>query len=142
MTIGYEGVTIGQFLDTLAAAGVTTLLDVREIAASRRKGFAKTALRENLAAAGIDYRHEPRLGSPRALRHRFRGDGDRARFFAGFEAHLANQRPLVEQLARELSGTVALMCFERDHRDCHRSSVAGMLRDITRLEPRHLYCRD
>jgi len=32
MTIGYEGSSVEDFLSTLTAAGVTTLLDIREIA--------------------------------------------------------------------------------------------------------------
>jgi uncharacterized protein (DUF488 family) len=48
LTMGYERANIEDFLATLRSLGVTALLDVREIASSRRRGFAKTALRENL----------------------------------------------------------------------------------------------
>jgi uncharacterized protein (DUF488 family) len=137
-TIGYEGVGVTDFLATLTAAGVTTLLDVREIAGSRRKGFAKTPLREHLAEAGIHYRHEPALGSPREIRHRLREDGNLDQFFRDFDKHLATQQPLLKQLARDLSGHIALMCYERDYRQCHRASVARELGRLTGLEPQHL----
>jgi uncharacterized protein (DUF488 family) len=136
-TIGYEGASVEDFLTTLKAAGVTTLLDVREFAGSRRKGFAKTALRENLATAGIGYRHEPALGSPRELRHRLREDGHYERFFRDFDRYLAGQQPLLKQLACELSGTVALLCYERNYQECHRKSVAAALGQITGLTPQH-----
>ncbi len=72
VTIGYEGADFADFLATLDTLGVTTLLDIRELPMSRRRGFAKTALREGLATVGIAYRHEPRLGSPKAIRHQLR----------------------------------------------------------------------
>jgi uncharacterized protein (DUF488 family) len=138
LTIGYEGASVGDFLATLTAAHVTTLLDIREFAGSRRKGFAKTALRQNLAGAGIDYRHEPALGSPRDIRNQLREDGRHDRFFRDFERYLTSQQPLLKQLAGELSGTVALLCYERDFRECHRKSVSIALGQLANLAPRHL----
>lgn len=137
ITIGYEGADASDFLATLELAGVTTLLDIREMAMSRRKGFAKTALRQGLASVGIDYVHEPRLGSPKAIRHQLRDDGDYAKFFREFGRYLKTQHGLLEQLASELKGTVALLCFERDHAVCHRRAVADALRAITGIEPKH-----
>jgi uncharacterized protein (DUF488 family) len=137
ITIGYEGADFKDFLATLKIENVTQLLDIRELPMSRRKGFSKTALREGLASIGIDYRHEPWLGSPRAIRHRLREDGDYARFFRAFARHLDRQTTLLNELAAELEGTVALLCYERDHRQCHRSIVAEVLGEITGLEPKH-----
>jgi len=68
-TIGYEGAALEDFLDTLRQAGVTKILDVREIPISRRKGFSKTVLEQALSGYDIDYQHELRLGSPREMRH-------------------------------------------------------------------------
>jgi uncharacterized protein (DUF488 family) len=138
LTMGYEAAGMEDFLATLSDRGVTTLLDVREVARSRRPGFAKTALREHLATAGIDYRHEPRLGSPRALRQRVRQDGNHARFFEDFERYLATQQALLARIAGESSGTVLLLCYERDYRQCHRASVAAALGALTGLTPEHL----
>lgn len=137
VTLGYEGAGIDDFLATLAALGVTTLLDVRELPMSRRKGFAKTALREGLARVGIGYRHERALGSPKAIRHQLRDDGDYARFFAAFRRHLDAQGALLDRLAHELAGTVALLCVERDPATCHRSVVADALGARMGLVPRH-----
>lgn len=137
-TIGYEGASIPDFLATLKAAGVTLLLDVREFAGSRRKGFAKTALRQHLDSIGIGYRHEPALGSPRDIRSQLRQDGRHERFFRDFDRYLATQQPLLKQLAGELSGTVALLCYERNYQECHRKSVAAALAQLTSLKPQHL----
>lgn len=137
VTIGYEGADFADFLATLDTIGVTTLLDIRELPISRRRGFAKTALREGLAGVGIAYRHEPRLGSPKVIRHQLRDDGDLKRFFRDFGRYLGTQGDLLEQLADELTGTVALLCYERDHTTCHRNTVANALSDLIGLKPKH-----
>ena len=64
-TIGYEGASLGDFIATLAAAGVKRVIDVREVAQSRRPGFSKSALRTALAEAAIDYHHIRQLGDPK-----------------------------------------------------------------------------
>ena len=137
ITIGYEGADFQHFLGTLQTLGVTTLLDIRELPMSRRRGFAKTALREGLASVDIQYRHEPRLGSPKDIRHQLRDDGDYKKFFKDFGKHLKQQGDLLELLTQELSGTVALLCYERDHTTCHRLSVAEALSELTGIKPKH-----
>ena len=64
VSIGYQGRTPAELLRLLAAERVTRLLDVRELPLSRRKGFSKTALRDRLERAGIEYRHLPAAGNP------------------------------------------------------------------------------
>ena len=63
-TIGYEHASVPGFLAALTRAGVEVLVDVRAVASSRRKGFAKTALAANLETVGIDYLHLRGLGTP------------------------------------------------------------------------------
>ena len=122
-TIGYEQTTVGDFLAALKAAEVEVVADVRAIASSRRPGFAKSALRGNLAEAGIGYVHFRALGTP--------ADG-RAAARAGKHAELeriyAGQLELPEAIAAgaELADLarekrVALLCYERDPACCHRT---------------------
>jgi len=138
MTIGYEGSTLEQFLATLKLAGVTTLLDVRELPLSRRKGFSKNALSEALRVVGINYRHERDLGSPKAIRHQLHEDGDYEQYFADFGKYLKQHKGLLAELAASLNGGVALMCFERDPLTCHRSAVAKQLGSLCGLNVKHL----
>ena len=49
---------------TLRAAGVQTVLDVRDRPLSRRAGFSKKSLAASLEAAGIGYVHLRALGTP------------------------------------------------------------------------------
>ncbi|MEW8439700.1 MAG: DUF488 domain-containing protein [Candidatus Thiodiazotropha taylori] len=137
-TIGYEGANIDDFIKTLRCMGVNTLLDVREIPISRKKGFSKTRLREELIRAGIYYRHEKMLGSPKPVRDKLKISGDYTLFFREFDRHLKQQDDLLEILADDLQGSVALMCYERNYQECHRSSVARALGDLVGVEPKHI----
>ena len=107
----------------LTGAGVAVLADVRALPLSRRPGFSKTALAAALAEAGIEYRHFKALGTPadgraaaRAGRH-----AELERIYAGQlqlpEAMAAGAQ--LADLARERH--VALLCYERDARVCHRT---------------------
>ena len=41
MTIGYEGASIDDFVETLRYSSVSTLVDIRELPLSRKKDFLK-----------------------------------------------------------------------------------------------------
>ena len=138
LTIGYEGALLQDFLETLSAARVSRLLDVRELPISRRKGFSKTALTVALADVRIAYQHERGLGSPRHIRHRLRDDGDFQRYFTDFREYLSTQRLLLDDLAASLVGPVALLCYERNPAECHRSVVATALAKRAKTTVQHL----
>ncbi|HYI40805.1 MAG TPA: DUF488 domain-containing protein [Allosphingosinicella sp.] len=125
-TIGYEGKIQAEFLDALQAAGVALVLDVRAVAASRRPGFSKTALAAGLRERGIGYLHLRALGTPAEGRQAARA-GRVAEMRAIYavqletpEAGLAMEQALAEASARP----AALLCYERDAPDCHRSMLA------------------
>src|ERR1051325_8917998 len=113
MTIGYEGLTPRKFLDLMRRCGVERIIDVRELATSRRPGFPKTALSNSLNCAGIAYTHLPELGCPRAIRHDYREDRNWARYTKRFCAYLATCDDTLQALA-ELTSVerCCLLCFE------------------------------
>lgn len=140
LTIGYEGSTPEAFDAALAAAGIELVVDVRAIAASRRRGFAKTALSDRLSDAGIRYIHLRELGDPKPGRDAARA-GRWAEFRAIFTAHLATPEA-VGGLAR-LSELVvrqrtALLCYEADAAQCHRTIVAERVARGCELVVAHL----
>jgi uncharacterized protein (DUF488 family) len=137
-TIGYENSSISEFINTLHFSNVTFLLDIREIPVSRRKGFSKIALSQRLTKEGIGYRHEGALGSPKPIRDRLRETGDFSKFFEQYDRYLLTQKDLLETLADELTGSVVLLCYERNPEQCHRKSVARELSKITGQKPMHL----
>jgi uncharacterized protein (DUF488 family) len=124
-TFGYEGFDIESFMVRLKTLGVESIVDVRELPLSRKKGFSKTALGERLKQAGIGYFHAPALGCPRPIRNRYREDGDWRAYTRDFQTYLATQEATVQQLARFAgSSAVCLICFEADFNFCHRTYVA------------------
>lgn len=141
-TIGYEGASLADFLDRLESEGVNVLVDVRELPLSRRRGFSKSQLAELLERHGIRYMHRRELGAPRKIRHELRETGDYQKYFERFNAYLRTQREALERLACECVGAVALMCFERDPQECHRSAVARELAKLADLRPIHLDVRE
>ena len=128
-TIGYESQTQDAVIARLKAAGVETLVDVRAVAASRRAGFSKTLLAASLAEAGIGYVHLRQLGTPKPGREAAR-KGRIAEMTAIFAEHMAEPGAQLELAsAKELAGErrIALLCFEADHRGCHRDILARMI---------------
>ncbi len=128
-TIGYEGTTVNAVLATLRTAGVTLLLDVRAVAASRKPGFSKRQLAAGLDAAGIGYVHLQGLGTPKPGRDAVRS-GHAERMVPIFLAHMQGDRAQAELAqAVELAwgSRACLLCFERDHMTCHRRLVAEMI---------------
>jgi len=125
LTIGYEGADLAAFIACLHEAEVATLVDVREMPLSRKKGFSKAALSDELRDAGIGYVHMRSLGCPREIRLRHRSDGSWTRYTRDFLAYLSTQREAVDDLAA-LAGerTCCVMCFEADFGACHRTFVA------------------
>lgn len=139
-TIGYEGASLADFIATLQRSGVMRVLDIREIAQSRRRGFSKNVLATALGEVGISYSHLRQLGDPKQGREAARR-GDIARFQSIFEDHL--QLPETKQallLAAEICRNEAtvLLCFERNPQLCHRTLVAKRLTDLCSLSVRHL----
>jgi len=141
-TIGYEGTTPARLIATLQDAGVRELVDVRELANSRRPGFAKRALAEALAKSGIAYRHLRPLGTPAAGRAAARA-GRTAEMRRIFAAHLAGteaQAALAALAAAAAAAPVCLLCLEADPARCHRRLVAEAVREhgdfaVTDLQP-------
>jgi uncharacterized protein (DUF488 family) len=129
-TIGYEGTDIERFVQTLKAVGVEVLADVRAVALSRKKGFSKTALRNRLTEAGIDYIHFNALGDPKPGREAARaGKYDLFRKIYGKHLATVDAQAALKDLetAVKLKAT-CLLCFERDPNVCHRSIVTQALR--------------
>ena len=133
LTIGYEGCTIGGVIAALKAAGVSLLIDVRAVAASRKPGFSKRQLAAALDEAGIRYVHLQGLGTPKSGRDAVRA-GHPERMVPIFNEHMTSDRAQVElAMAKDLvrESKACLLCFERDPAHCHRRIVAGLVCEET-----------
>lgn len=139
-TIGYEGATPDAFDAALAAAGVEVVVDVRDVAVSRRRGFSKSALAARLAERGIDYIHLRGLGDPKPGRLAARA-GDFTKFRRIFADHMqgeAAQAGLARLNAIIGSSRAALLCYEADPAQCHRSIVANLIAQRSDIDIIHL----
>jgi len=139
-TIGYEKVGQADFVAALKDAKIKTLIDVREVANSRRAGFSKKSLAAALDEAGIAYIHMKPLGTPKAGREAAR-KGDTKTMSRIFEAKMVepeSQLALSEAAELAKKGRVCLMCLEHDWRECHRTIVAQHLADEFGVKPAHL----
>jgi uncharacterized protein (DUF488 family) len=122
-TVGYQGVDV----DTLAAAahkaGVTIVVDTRRHPTSRRPSFRREALRGSLQTHGLRYVSEPLLGVPKKVRPLARSRP--WLFRAAYRGVLHRAASVLEDTIR-LAGqeTIALLCFEAEAGECHRSLLA------------------
>lgn len=129
-TIGYEGRTPEAFSLDLETNGIRRLIDVREIAFSRKPGFSSGRLSQFLAGRGIEYIHIRVLGSPKAIRDEFKHNDDFDSFADAYRRHLVQQTESLNLLLESaLEKPTAIMCFERDPARCHRSIIASELQE-------------
>ncbi|MCJ2037096.1 DUF488 family protein [Methylobacterium sp. J-068] len=126
-TIGYEGLDSERLGVALGDAAVATLVDVRAVANSRKRGFSKTALRTNLEEAGLTYAHMRALGTPKAGRQAARAH-DAAlmrRIYCEEVLDTADGGLALDALCDLAArAPTCLLCFERDPALCHRRVLA------------------
>ena len=155
-TIGVYGFDLPSFLSALEAAGVGTVLDVRQRRGVRGSQYAwanSRRLQASLAEAGLEYRHHPELAPTTELRElqyaedARGGVGKRSRVElapAYVERYMreildgADLEPIAARLASDRPA--ALMCVERDPEACHRSLIASRFAsehgaDVVHLRP-------
>ena len=139
-TIGYEGAALPDFLYTLKMAGVTRVVDIRAVPQSRRPGFSKRVLAAALSEAGIAYEHQKPLGDPKEGRDAARA-GDYIRFRNVYTQHLSTveaRTALVELETTAKYEHCALLCYERNPKECHRALVTLELTRKTAFDVQHL----
>lgn len=128
ISVGYEGRSVDELIASLIDQGVSVLVDVRLTPLSRKPGLSKKRLAQALAEHGINYLHLPALGNPKDNRASLRsGDPASHKRFAEL-LHTDAGATALSHVAELLDDqTVALLCFERSHSQCHRQLVADQL---------------
>jgi len=138
-TIGYEGMRIEDFLSLLREHDIETIVDIRELPLSRKPGFSKKALAETLNLGGLEYVHLPALGCPKAIRDRYRADGNWQSYRRGFLKYLKTQNAIIVELsALAAYSNCALLCFEADFNFCHRAMVADAVKQTNGMRVSHI----
>ena len=115
-SIGYQGLSVQEFIRKLEGAGIGLVADVRAVPLSRKPGFSKNVLAAHLKKAGIDYVHVASAGNP-------------THSLKAYATHLRKDRTGVDDLQKVIAGRrrVAVLCFEADPAECHRSLLLAGL---------------
>ena len=124
-TVGYTGRDIEQFIKIIQAAGVSTVVDIRNAPVSQYKpDFSKENLRNHLAGKNINYDHRPDFGVPTDIRRQAAEAGSRGTIWEWYQDNVIGKLA-DDGLAKitKSNGTVAFMCVEVAPEDCHRHLV-------------------
>ena len=124
-TIGYQGLSQEDFFKRIVSNGVETVIDVRAVPHSRKKGFSKKGLALRSSELGIRYEHIGSLGTPEDIRKEFKANGDFEEFTELYLNNLAGEIDTISNLSDKIMTSVCcLLCYEKAASECHRSIVA------------------
>lgn len=121
ITVGYEGLSIDEFLMRLIQEKVQILADVRKNPWSMKFGYKKFTLNSFCKNVGIEYINYPSLGISGVHRKHLKSKSEYDALFNRFRGELIqkeNELITLKQMAEE--GRIALMCFEQNPAFCHR----------------------
>ncbi len=135
MTIGYEGLTTEEFIHLLKREEVQTVVDVRQLPLSRKRGFSKASLAAMVQSHDMRYVHMRALGTPKDIRNDYHKSHDVVAFAARYKSYLDTQPDVVADLAELASKErCCLLCVESDPNHCHRLIVAEQVAGLLGLD--------
>jgi len=139
-SIGYEGKDIDSFLDVLIQNGIGVVIDVRANPFSMNLPFVGSKLSKSLEGAEIEYIHVPELGIPGELRTKLDSPENYQELFDYYRKNILDgQRDSLKWLCElGTSKRMAILCFEADHKNCHRGVISEELERITGKSVTHI----
>ena len=142
-TIGYEGISLEEYLNRLIKHDVRVLVDVRNNALSQKYGFSKSLLQKFCLNLNIQYFHFPDVGIQAKFRHKLNVQDDYDTLFKYYKLEtipetLSTQERIVDLLIN--NKRVALTCFEANICQCHRKHLAEAITTLPRwkFELKHI----
>jgi uncharacterized protein (DUF488 family) len=142
-TIGYEGITLEEYLNRLIINDVKILCDVRKNPFSMKRGFSKKDLKKACESLGIEYVHIPNLGIVSEKRKELNTQKDYNVLFKEYELTVlkenVNEIRYVYDLLIKYK-RIALTCFEAEYCMCHRSRVSKEIENVSqgKLKAQHI----
>lgn len=126
-TIGYQGISIEQYINQLIKADVKVLCDVRKNSFSMKYGFSKSQLKMACEGVGIQFIHIPEVGIVSDKRKTLSTQKDYDLLFEDYKKTVIpktiNQQETILNLVQK-HHRVAITCFEKDICQCHRKHLA------------------
>ncbi len=132
-TIGYEGISLEEYLVRLLKNDVKVLVDVRNNPLSMKYGFSKSQLKKYCASLGIDYVHIPEVGIQSDQRQELNTQSDYDKLFAVYrKANLSKTTNSQNEILKllKLHKRIALTCFEANICQCHRKHLAEAIETL------------
>lgn len=129
-TIGYEGVSLEEYINKLIVNDVKVLCDVRKNSYSMKFGFSKSQLQAACIGVGIEFVHIPQLGIDSDKRQELITQADYDKLFLQYRNDVltqtqAYQDKLINLLTK--NKRIALTCFEANICKCHRKHLADAI---------------
>lgn len=142
-TIGYEGISLEEYLNRLIQNDIKILIDVRNNPISMKFGFSKNQLNNYCKNLGIQYTHIPALGIQSEQRRELNSQKDYDNLFANYCKNTLNETEKEQEHIFELlkaNKRIALTCFEKDINQCHRKHLANAIEKLPNFsyEVRHI----
>lgn len=142
-TIGYEGISLEEYLVRLLKNDVKVLVDVRNNPLSRKYGFSKSQLEKYCSGVGIDYVHLPEVGIKGEQRRELNTQADYNKLFdiyrkVNLTRTIVYQKKIMNLLKQHKR--IALTCFESDINRCHRKHLAEAIQRLSdfKYEIKHI----
>ena len=129
-SIGYQGLTLDQYLNELIRQDVRVLADVRNNPYSMKYGYTGEVFSGAVEKMGIRYVSFKELGIVSQNRQNLESQADYDRIFAEYEATvLPRETAALAKLYKiyEDEKRVAVTCFEKDPKQCHRTRILNKL---------------
>jgi uncharacterized protein (DUF488 family) len=126
-TIGYEGISLEEYLNRLIRNDVKVLVDVRNNPVSMKYGFSKNPLKRFCENLGIQYVHFPEVGIQSEQRQELNTQADYDRLFADYRISNLTKTQATQNVILGLlkkHQRIALTCFEANICQCHRKHLS------------------
>lgn len=132
-TIGYEGISLEEYLVRLLKNDVKVLVDVRNNPLSMKFGFSKSQLKKYCGSLGIQYVHIPEVGIQSEQRQELNTQSDYDKLFSIYRKNnlskTTNSQLHILDLLKEHK-RIALTCFEANICQCHRKHLAEAIEKL------------